>query len=230
MTTAIVKDMTLEEADASIRKIEKAIVMDRAMDSRIGIEIWDLDERGGWMRYENDDGTRRFKDVTACLIASIEAKLDIQPHQVKRYLRAATAELQLFGREIDGQRQLLVDPRLKRPALPERTVRELARLNDWPDKQKKAWERIMEITDGKPTAKVAQGVVDTFDGTYQKRKAARSLEVVQDPKQKKIALLLAGSMDDHIRLAEEKQAPKWVVDALYAARKKCEKWAELIKS
>lgn len=230
MTTAIVKDMTLQEADASIEKIEKAIFLGRAMESRIGVEILDLDERGGWMRYENDDGTRRFRDVEACLLGKLSDKLDVQPAQIRRYQRAATAELQLFGRDIDGQVQIVVDPRLKRPALPERTVRELARLNDWPDKQKQAWERIMEITDGRPTAKVARGVVDTLDGTYQKRKRAKSLDVVQDPAQKKVALMLAGSMDDHIRLAEEKSAPPWVINALYEARKKCEKWAELIKS
>lgn len=229
MTDIIPHPMDLKDAKILIARIEKGIAMGWAMDSAIGQMIMDLDERGGWETFENDDGSRRYKSVAKCLINEISAKLDIQKRQVKRYLAAARAEVQIFGKVIEGEIQVIVDPRLKRPALPERTTRELARLNDDPEKQRKAWERIMQITDGRPIAKVAQQVVDTMTGVYQKKKKARKRDVVQDPELKKIALMLESSMDDHIRLAEEKKAPEWVIKKLAQARVVLDQWATLIK-
>lgn len=228
MTTALVKDMDLKEAKASIARIEKGIAMDLAMDSKIGQLILDLDDRGGWMTFENDDSSRRYKNVTACLIREIEPKLDIQARQIRRYLDAAQAHFQLFGAEIEGNVQIIVDPKLKRPAIPERTTRELVRLNDQPEKQRKAWDKLMEITDGKPTAKVAAQVVDTFTGDYQQKKKKR--EVVQDPKLRKVALRLISSMDSNITYAEESNAPAWIIEGLARVRSSLESWHDRIKA
>lgn len=229
MTAIIPHPMDLKDAKVSIGKIEKGILLGRAMYSRIGVEIMDLDERGGWERFENDDGSCRYKNVIKCLVNEISGQVDIQKRQITRYLQAARAETQLFGKVIDGEIQVIVDPRLKRPALPERTTRELARLNDDPKKQKQAWERLMEITDGRPVAKVAQQVVDTLTGVYQKKKVARKRDVVQDPALKKVALMLVSSLDDDIRLAEEKKAPEWVIKKMAQTRVVLDQWANLIK-
>lgn len=227
MTTALAMSMNLKEAKASIARIEKGVTMAGAMDSKIGLLILDLYDRGGWMLFENDDGTRRYKDVAACLVNEMSAKLAVEPGQIKRYMRAATTELQLFGRDADDHLKIAADPRLKSLALPERTVRELARLNDKPDQQKKAWERLMEITDGKPTAKVTRQVVDTFTGDHQKRKARKA--VIYDAGLKKITLLLLGSVDEDVALAEVKKAPDWVLDKFYATRRALLKWQDMIK-
>lgn len=227
MTTALAMTMNLKEAKESIGRIEKGVTMAGAMDSKIGLLILDLYDRGGWMLFENDDGTRRYKDVTACLVSEMSAKMAVEPGQIKRYMRAATTELQLFGRDADDHLKIAADPRLKSLALPERTVRELGKLNDWPDKQKQAWEKLMQITEGRPTARVARQVVDTLTGNYKKRKARK--EVIYDAGLKKITLLLLGSVDEDVALAEDKKAPDWVLDKFYATRRALLKWQGMIK-
>lgn len=227
MTTALTTSMNLEEAKASISRIEKGVTMAGAMDSKIGLLILDLYDRGGWMLFENDDGTQRYKNVATCLVSEMSGKLAVEPGQIKRYMRAATTELQLFGRDADDHLKIAADPRLRSLALPERTVREFARLNDWPDKQKKAWERLMDVTAGRPTAKVARQVVDTFTGDYKKRKARKA--VIYDASLKKIALLLVGSVDEDVALAEDKKAPDWVLDKFYATRRALLKWQDMIQ-
>lgn len=228
MTTDLATSMTMEMVQKEIQGIEKGIIFNRASASWLGLKIVDLDERMGWVLFKNDDGTPRYSSVVRCLVSELSDKLDVTPEQIRRYIRHAQMELQLFGRDVEGDVKIIMDPRFKRPALPERTGRELARLNKWPDKQQAAWDKLMEATDGRPTAKVAKKVVDTFDGTFQRKRSERR-EVIHDPQLKKVALMLIGSVDDHIRLAEEKKAPSWVVSKLVEARKSIEKWKNMIR-
>ncbi len=223
--TTTIPDMNLDEARETLERIEKGLFMERAMDSKIGLVILDFDERGGWCRFQNDDGTQRYKNVFQCLRSELSSKLDVGARQVRRLVAAAVAERQLFGETLDSD-AVLVEPTMKRPALPERTLRELARLNDWPDKQKKAWERVMEMADGNPIAKVARQVVDTFTGDYQRRrdeKKARN-ERTKDPDMKKITQLLLLQLDADLKLCEDKSAPEYVLKKMQAAVKALEEW------
>lgn len=220
--TTTIPDMELKEAQETLKRIEKGLFMERAMDSKIGLVILDFDERGGWSRFQNDDGTQRYKNVFKCLGSELSSKLDVGARQVRRLVAAAVAERQLFGETLDSS-VVTID---HRPALPERTLRELARLNDWPDKQRSAWDRLMEMTSGQPIAKVAHSVVDTFTGDYQKRrdeKKARESRT-KDPDMKKITQLLLHTLDADLKLCEDKSAPEYVLKKMQAAIKALEEW------
>jgi len=226
-------DMTIEEAKQSITRIGKGLLMERAMESKIGAVLLDFENRGGWRAYENDDGSQRYDDAWKCLRAELPRQVDVGERQVRRLVAAAVAEGNIFGESIEMDRPdkgslFPYDTMMKRPALPERTLRELARLNDSPADQKKAFAKVMEATNGNPTAKVAAQVVDTFTGDFQRNKAANKRERVQDAKLRVRVGLLVAAMESNLRLLGDSDAPDWVKAPMEKATAVVEEWYELI--
>jgi hypothetical protein len=223
--------MDPKEARATIKRLGKGMVMERAMESRLGAVMVEFDRRRGWETFEDDDGCTRYGSCAQCLRSELAGTMNVDPRTIRRLFAAGRAEQNLFGPEIDQDKPEVgaYDEKLKRPALPERTLRELARLNEEPVKQREAFERLMRMTNGNPTSKIASEVVDAITGDGKRKKDAKKREIVHDAQLKKRMMALYATQESNLRLLIDSDAPDWVVKPQERVLDILDEWLDLIK-
>lgn len=210
----------LQEAKGLLGRIDKGIILGGIMASTIGEAVLEFENRRFWALYENDDGTQRYKSCAECFKHELASDVKLGDRQIRRLISHAKAERNLFGRQLELKKG--------RKALPERVGRELAKLNDEPDEQKKAFERLLALTNGKLIPKVAKKVVAAFTGEPKAEKKIE--EIVEDPGMKRWILRIKAVMDGHIRVLEdEADAPEYVLKKFQAAAKALERWDAHVK-
>lgn len=226
--------MDPKEARATIKRLGRGMVMERAMESRLGAVMVDFDRRKGWETFEDDDGCTRYGSCSQCLRSELAGVMNVDPRTIRRLIAAGRAEQNLFGPAIDQDRPEVgaYDEKLKRPALPERTLRELARLNEEPEKQREAFERLMRMTSGNPTSKIASQVVDAITGDDKRKREKKKQdqrEIVHDAQLKKRIMSLYAVQELNLKLLLDSDAPEWVVKPQERVIDVLDEWLDLIK-
>lgn len=223
--------MDPKEARATIKRLGRGMVMERAMESRLGAVMVEFDQRKGWETFEDDDGCTRYGSCSQCLRSELAGVMNVDPRTIRRLIAAGRAEQNLFGPAIDQDKPEVgaYDEKLKRPALPERTLRELARLNEEPQKQREAFERLMRMTNGNPTSKIASQVVDAITGDDKRKREAKKREIVHDANLKKRVMSLYAAQKSNLRLLMDSGAPDWVVKPQERVIEILDEWLDLIK-
>lgn len=211
-------EINIKEAKGLLGRIDKGIILGGIMASTIGEAVLEFENRRFWSLYENDDGTQRYKSCAECFKHELTSDVKLGDRQIRRLISHAKAERNLFGRQLELKKG--------RKALPERVGREFAKLNDSPDEQKKAFGRLLALTNGKLIPKVAKKVVAKFVKTPEKKIE----EIVEDPGMKRWILRIKAVMDGHIRVLEdEADAPEYVLKKFQAAAKALERWDAHVK-
>ncbi len=59
--------MDPKEARATIKRLGRGMVMERAMESRLGAVMVEFDRRKGWETFEDDHGGVRYESCSQCL-------------------------------------------------------------------------------------------------------------------------------------------------------------------
>lgn len=216
MTTEVVRRtvtacISVESAEDMCDRIRKGMVHHAATFAMLAEIILELDESGGWKLYEDDEGKQRYRDVWACLDDRVLRDLGSSKAVVKHYRRCAYAVAQLFGNLSSGvhagtlPHSFPTDPQLKYPAMPEKAIRQLARLNDFPKDQRRAFDLAMQASNGRLTEKgVAIQVSRLLPSEPEEELSGAEL--------RKWVGRLLGSFESNLKaMQEEERMPKKIV-------------------
>jgi len=213
---------SVEEADAICLRIKNGLVHHAASYLMLAELVLEMDESGAWKVYEDDDGGQRYRDVWVCLQNRVLEPLSMSKPVVVAMRRAALAYVQLFqglevGKFQEKYPNIPWDEKMNRPVLPMRAMLKLAKLNDVPLLQERAFDLAMRVSNGKLTEK---GVAIQVSRLLPGPDVEEDPEITDFAAMAKWLLRVIGSLESNIKaMDEEVPVPKKIVKKLKAVVK-----------